>query len=417
MFPWILFGAYFVLLLFAWQFLIKRSSLALSRIQVTAIFGFKVLLGCTYGYLFFRYYGGDDTWVFFRDSLPQTDKLLHHPGAFFAELLPFSVFSQVSSFWQGVSFYVQDLEYWSMVKGLAILNIFSARNYYIDVLFLDSIFLVGPLVLFKLVFSAFPGKKDLLVICVFFIPWVTFWLSGIRAEGFLLLFVSLSLYFTKRWFTKKKFRFILWILGSLSGILVFRPEAFFVMMPAFFCWTLASNARRKPFYYFVFVYIFLAILFLGSITLSPSANLATPLVKRQKEYFLLHAKTRFGLDTLYPSLPRVAKVLPEALSNGFLRPFLWEAKGLFQWLCALESVAFWILTLAFLVYAARNRIVLFDQPLLLFLLFYGLTFILMIGYVVPFPGAIARYKSIPELFLIISMTVNFNFKKSNYTNK
>jgi hypothetical protein len=45
------------------------------------------------------------------------------------------------------------------------------------------------------------------------------------------------------------------------------------------------------------------------------------------------------------------------------------------------------------------------------MLFYGCTQIILIGYVVPFPGALVRYKSIPEVFLLLSFALLLDEKR------
>ena len=46
-----------------------------------------------------------------------------------------------------------------MVKSLAILNLLSGKNYYIDVLWFNFLTIAGPLLLFKLLASLFPQKS------------------------------------------------------------------------------------------------------------------------------------------------------------------------------------------------------------------------------------------------------------------
>ena len=69
--------------------------------------------------------------------------------------------------------------------------------------------------------------------------------------------------------------------------------------------------------------------------------------------------------------------------------------------------------------AQKNWKQLFNHPLLLLFLFYGLSQIILIGYIVPFPGAIVRYKAIPELFLVVFLAVEIEWRKFNinYNNK
>jgi hypothetical protein len=39
----------------------KNSEIRLTRNEIALAFGFKVAMGCLYGYVFQKYYGGDDT--------------------------------------------------------------------------------------------------------------------------------------------------------------------------------------------------------------------------------------------------------------------------------------------------------------------------------------------------------------------
>ncbi|HTQ28494.1 MAG TPA: hypothetical protein VMI35_10210, partial [Puia sp.] len=53
----------------------------------------------------------------------------------------------------------------------------------------------------------------------------------------------------------------------------------------------------------------------------------------------------------------------------------------------------------------QNRKWVVGHPLMLCFLFYGISQILLIGFIVPFPGAIVRYKAIPELFIVTALTL------------
>ena len=60
-----LLGALFWFIVFSYLLyrIIRRGTVPMTGIEVTAGFGFKILLGCIYGYVFSRYYNGDDTWL------------------------------------------------------------------------------------------------------------------------------------------------------------------------------------------------------------------------------------------------------------------------------------------------------------------------------------------------------------------
>lgn len=119
-----LFVFYFVVLLLLANAIVKTQP-GIGFATVTAMFSFKVLLGCLYGYVFLHYYGGDDTWTFFQDSLTEYQKMLHHPAQFFKDISPVDDFKQTRNFIQFVKQYLYDSEYWGMRKLLAVFNIFS----------------------------------------------------------------------------------------------------------------------------------------------------------------------------------------------------------------------------------------------------------------------------------------------------
>src|SRR5579871_1066438 len=157
---------------------VKVKQIAIKSSILIAAFWFKILLGCIYGYIFLRYYGGDDTWMYHNRSLEEYQLLIHHPVSFFKDFLPFSAFAGANNFGQAIKFYIGDLEYCFTEKPLALFNFFSSGDYYINVVFFDFIIFFGPLMLFKLLHAFFPGKKMLLAIIIFFLPTTTFWLSG-----------------------------------------------------------------------------------------------------------------------------------------------------------------------------------------------------------------------------------------------
>ena len=177
------------------HFIVRRKIFPFTIYHTAAIVFFRIFMGCLYGWVFRHYYGGDDTWNFFDESKDQTDLLLLHPVQFFHEFLPsFAYHATGNHLWQAFLFYVDNFERWFMVKGLAILNLFSGKNYYIDVLLFDMLTIPGPLLLFKMLSAKFPLRSGMYFLLVFFIPSVIFWCSGIRAEALLLLCIVLILY-------------------------------------------------------------------------------------------------------------------------------------------------------------------------------------------------------------------------------
>jgi hypothetical protein len=195
-------------------------------------------------------------------------------------------------------------------------------------------------------------------------------------------------------------------------VLVLRNALVLLLAPAIISWFIAVRYTRRPLFVFATVYGLSLVLFFCSALLSPPFNLPANVVNRQQQFMALKGNTRFGLDTLSASLPGFVKVFPQAFANSFLRPWIWEAKGILQVMAALETSVFWLLLLLIIARRKKESSATWQQPLVWVLLFSSVTLYLFIGYTVPFPGAIVRYKTIPELFLFVLLLINIRLQRS-----
>ncbi|HLY68898.1 MAG TPA: hypothetical protein VKR53_04170, partial [Puia sp.] len=320
-------------------------------------------------------------------------------------------FSNDHPFFYNFKIYIADVEYWTMRKLLAVFNIFSRGNYYINALFFDFVVFWGPFLLLKFLLNYFPAKKNILIVIIFFFPTTSFWLSGIRGEGLIFLFMMITIYYAAKWFTDHRLSRIMLSIMGVAGMIIFRGVFLLVFVPAFLSWLLTFRFKQKHFSVFGIVYALSAIVFFGSSLISAKNNLPAAMVSRQQEFFQLHGNTVFGLDSLQPTLMSFLRVAPQAFSNTFLRPFVWETKGILQIVSAFDIVIFWIFIFFLFFSPEKNRKTHLDNPVLLMFLFYGFSLMLLIGYIVPFPGAIVRYKAIPELLLLVFMAIASNCKK------
>ena len=380
--------------------IVKRKVFPFSIFHTSAAVLFKVLLGCLYGYIFLHYYGGDDTWDYFNESKADTDILIKHPVQFFQEFLPsFSMKITHGHVRDAVIFYIVHFEKWFMVKSLAILNLFSGKHYYIDLLFFDLLTIAGSFLLFKLLVSRFPKRAGLYYLLVFFIPSVSFWCSGIRAESLLLLFITLALYNGKAYAQRPGWKSAAGIIMALTGFLLLRIQYLALFLPAFLAYLLSIRKKRAGPQYFSRIYLIGLLIFIGSLFLPPDYSLARPIIHSQQAFFELHGNTRYRLDSLKSQPLSFLKLLPQAVANSSLRPYPWEGKGLLQSLSSIESLFLFAALLFFLLSDRKKQMK--PDPLLWLFLFFGIILLIAIGYTVPFPGAIVRYRCIPLLFIFL----------------
>ncbi|HKP31806.1 MAG TPA: hypothetical protein VJT83_03740 [Chitinophagaceae bacterium] len=381
-------------------FIIRNKSIKLTAPQVFLAFGFQVLLGCIHGYIFSKYYPGDDTLFFNQLAAEQHEKLVNSPKEFFSEISLTASFNRNETFADGWHYLLDELQKWMVAKPLALFNFVSRGNYYLNIVFFNFIVFWGPYLLFKLFTSIRPQKKLLFYIAAFFIPSIGFWICSIRSDGLIVLSLAILLYYFQTMRTGNKFNHLISAIVGMIGLIILRDEFLLVLLPALLSWWIVSRFNFKPWKVFATVYAVTIILFFVS---GASALVAS----RQHEFLELQG-TRFPLDKLEPDALSFISVFPQAVYNGFLKPFPWEAQGLLQWAMVADIIFFLIMA----VFAFAYRKSLPHHPLIWVGLLFGLSTMLLIGYTVPFPGAIVRYKVIPELILYLIFVCSFTLKFS-----
>jgi len=396
---------------------LTRKKVPLTVWELSLAFLFKVAMGCLYGYIYLHGYNADDTWMFHNLSLTDTQKLLHHPLQFFAELGPARAFASVNGgFWDGLKAYMDSLDYDGIIKPLSIFNLFSGGNYYINVVFFNFIIFWGHYWLFGIFVKEFPEKRKPLLLLIFFFPPLVFWLSGIRTDGLILFFLALALLHYRRWLYENKKWSVLYCALSIFPIIIYRSQVVLLLIPALLAWYISVKFNRNTVASFLWVFGIGGVLFFASAWVSPQKNLPQMVVQRQQSFMALQG-TRFQLDTLQPSLTSFTKVLPQAVSHTFLRPYIWEAKGALQLMTAAEIIVCWLLVFIAIIKRESHWKQTLQKPVLVFCLSFGILLYIFIGYTIPFPGAIVRYRAIPELLLLTIPVICTNWAFLQKINK
>jgi len=380
--------------------IIRRKIFPFTIYHTAAIVLFKIFMGCFYGWVFLHYYAGDDTWVYFNESKEETNLLLMHPLRFFHEFTPgHSLQATDYHGWHALLFYINHFERWFLIKGLAILNLLSGKSYYINVIWFEFLTIPGSLLLFKMLARDFPLRTGMNFLLVFFIPSVIFWCSGIRAEGLLFLGMVLMIYNGNAYARKSGGRRILGMAAGFMILLLIRYQFLLVFIPAFIAYLISLKKNVLSPLYFNRIYLACLIVFAGSLFLPPSRQLSQPLIKAQQSFFRLQGNTRYPLDSLQPGPVSFLKVLPQAAANSILRPYPWEGKNLMQSVSSIEVLFFIAGILFFFLSPGRRERI--SHPLYWLFLYYGISQLICIGYTVPFPGAIVRYRTIAYLLIVL----------------
>jgi hypothetical protein len=400
-----LFFLYLFLFIFLVRFLDRKNIIRIDPNIASAAFIFKVSMACLYGYIFQKYYGGDDTWMYHQQSLEETAFLKADPLHFLHSLVDPTAYTRymMTTWWQ-------ELEYASLIKLLAVLNIFSGGSYYLNAVLFSMLTFWGSYFYVRLLVNLFPARHRLIMIIFFFFVPLVFWTSGIRKDGLILL--STGLFFFSFYLLIQQHRRIMMVVAliALAGVALNRNFVALSLVPVAVAWMISKYRNLDPLKSFIFVYSISLVIFFVSAYTGP-VNIPAIFVQRQADFMALRGGSYVDLDRLESNPVSFIKLLPQALNHVFLRPYPGEGSGALYIFTALESWFVVLIFLLFMVFPVPSV----KRPILtatvVALLFFCLSNYLFIGYTIPFVGAIVRYRVIYESILLTIAAIHVNWEK------
>lgn len=384
----------------------------LSPSQLVIVLLLKVMAGILYGWI--GVYYADmaqmlDTWMYHQESLEEYNLLLSNPGLFVT-----SFFRSDYAFGYGGSFFSTDNSWWSnlplnfLIKVLAVLNLLSGGNYYINVIFYSFLTLWGPIAIYRVMKDAFPFSVLPVLIATFLLPSFIYWTSGIHKDGILFTGIALIIYHVYFGFQKGfNWKGALAILFGFLLVVLIRNYILVMLLPALLAWWLAQKNVSKPFYVFSAVYVFCGLLFFTAQYIHPKVDFPAIVVTKQQQFLLLKGNSAVTAPDLKPTLGSFIENAPRALTTSVLRPNVFDIKHLLSLAAAVENIVLLLLFIAFLAWHRKT----FQNPFILFCLFFSFSVLLTIGYTVHFLGATVRYRSVVLPLLVIPMFAFINWKK------
>ncbi|HRP31611.1 MAG TPA: hypothetical protein PKV73_06955 [Agriterribacter sp.] len=395
----LIYSAGFVLLFLR---LNEKLGSPLDKKWLSGAFAAKLLAGIVYGYLYAHVFETSDSWLYFRESLAEYQKLLKQPLAFFTSGLHFNN--------AGDFFSSSDDAAWSnagenlLIKLLAIFNVFSGGNYYVNVVLFNAFSFYGLYRLFLVTAAYSPKNKLLLFGILFFLPSCLYWNSGIDKDGLILFFTG-QLIFTANAGIRGKVTVKGWAIALISFLFIylFRNVNAVLLLPALAAWWLSAKIVRKPWLVFTGLYGVCILFFFLSAHFRPVFNLPLRLAEKQHQFLALKANTVLPLTPLEPTTASYVRVFPEAVNHVLLRPYISEIKSPFHFMAFMELLLILFVIIVAIKRSGKHLLQQIGQPYYLFLLFVAISGLLLIGYTVPFPGAIVRYKALYIIFLLLPL--------------
>lgn len=373
------------------------------------------MAGIFYGWIGV-YYGNMaqmiDTWAYHYESLQEYELLKTDPLEFFASLFRTTYDGGYTNFLTTHDSWWNDVKASFLIKIMAIFNLFSFGNYYINVIFLSFCTLFGPVALYRVMQDVFPTKKLAVLLATFLIPSFLYWTSGMHKEGIIFTALALIIYHFYFGFKQKSFsvgRMTVIFLG-LVLVLILRNFLVLTLIPPLLAWIISSRLKVKPVISFTAVFLVFIFVFFTAKHINPQFDFPKATVTKQHEFLRQAGGSTVAVTALEPTAKSFALNAPQAISLSILRPYPSDVRHLLSLVAATEITVILVFFIVFLVWR-KNETPL--APFLLFCIFFSFGVAMMIGYTVNNLGAIVRYRSIILPLLIVPMAAKIDWQRIN----
>ncbi len=382
----------------------------LSSKVLIILFLIRVLVGLVNGYISLYYYPVADAREFHMQGITEFDLLFNKPYEYLTNIFRTN-YNNYSNFFESSDSFWNDLRTNIIAKILSIFDIFSGKNFFINTLFFNFLIFFGAIYFYKIFIKFMPKYSFVIIICVFLLPSVIYFTSGIHRDGFIFLCLSIVIYNTQKLIEQKKHLsgIIFPMLIFLCIILLLRNFVFIALAPALLAWLLAERFQKHAFISFLGVYGAAAVLFFFSTTLPPAFNLPEHVVSKQLEFIELSkgGGSAIAINPLHANIGSFLHNAPQALNHSIMRPYLNEKFNFLYTPLAVEILAYEVLFLLFVFFRKKTPL----TPFIYFCLFFSISMFLVIGYTIPILGAIVRYRSIYFPLLLIPIIYLTDWEK------
>lgn len=364
------------------------------------LFLIRIISGIASCYINAYYYPVSDAVRFHEDGVVEFNLLFNNPYEYLTNIFHTN-YNNYSNFLESSGSFWNDLRTNIIAKILSIFDVFSAQNFFINTLFFNFLMFFGGIYFYKVFIKIFPSHRFIIIICIFLLPSVVYFTSGIHRDGFIFLSLSIVIYNIHTMIERKTYlwKSIFSIIIFLCLILLLRNFVFITLLIALIAWTIAERFPKYAFISFLGVYIIVIVLFFCSGMLSPGFNLPQHVSSRQIEFIELAKRgaSAININPLYANFRSFLNNAPQALNHSLMRPYLTEKLNFLYTPVAIEILVYEILFLLFIFFINKNKL----TPFIYFCFFFSISMFLIIGYTIPIIGAIVRYRSIYFPFLLI----------------
>jgi hypothetical protein len=354
---------------------------------VRLLFVLHIAVGLLHNAIAWRYfYGHGDIWDYFDKSILYRHRLLSQFGLWISD----------NSSWTHITH--NGIIYINML-----LNVISFNDFTTNTLLFSFPVFIGNLALFRFFRHRFPNDP-LTAFMVFFLPSVLFWTSCIYREAVLYMLLSILLSGLNRLLVRRfSWPQLGYVLVVYILIAYFRGVFALTLFPAIYVWVLVEKRKIRR----QLLIGGLVALVLGGILILSEGSIPEAIATRQQEFREIGGHSLLSLPVAEPTWGGLVKIIPAATLNGLFQPLPGFGGNIMYLAFSLELLAVWTIVIFAIIRSVRYRSHIYTlnkapihSAFGLFCLIFSLSGMLIIGAIVPYAGAIVRYRSIYLLFLL-----------------
>lgn len=378
--------------------LLKRSvfmkTSGLSTPVWSLLYLIKVFAGVTIGWISFKYYPqGSDYSMIHREGLINYEMLKQDPVFFIKDFFT-SYYGNFDDYLASTGSYWSDLKNNVIIKYVAIVNLISRGNYYINSLFFTIPGFVASVALYKSFMRFYARQKSAVVAGTMLLPSTIYFSSGIHKDAVVFIALCLFTYACMHLEKLSRKQIIYTIVSSLLLLLV-RNFVLAALIPAAIAFRLAIKYNQRIATLLVYGSLSLLLIFTALTSLpNPAQIIAT---KQQAFLQLPVAKSQIPLYPLDGSYTALFRAIPQSLYNIIAEPNPFKFNHSLLLYAGIEWYVYICILFAGFLYAIKTKH--FKQPMVFCLLF-TLPLCLFIGWIVPNAGSLVRYRALYLPWLI-----------------
>ena len=244
-----------------------------------------------------------DTWAYHVESLQEYKLLTSHPINFFTSIFHNGYEGGYTNFLTSHNSWWNDIKATFLIKIMAIFDLFSFGNYYVNVIFYSFLSLFGPIAIYRVMKDIFPDKKTEILFATLLVPSFLYWTSGLHKEGLIFAGLSLMIYHFYFGFKEKTFKVyrILLILLGFALVIILRNFLVLPLLPPLIAWILCKKIKVNPLIVFVTVFVLSVTAFFTIKYVVPGIDPPQSVVIKQQEFVQLQGHSSVEVNELKPT--------------------------------------------------------------------------------------------------------------------